>query len=106
MRLFILLSGLSISSYAQMETLFVKAPNGDHYEAEFSFLKRHTVKMLIQGRATWATKYFGSHVKGEEDIMFRRNLVGGVKVSRSRKESNSGSANCTASEDVASIQDG
>ena len=40
----------SFSSYAQMETLLVKATNGDD-EAEFnSSLKHHTVKMLIQGR--------------------------------------------------------
>ena len=41
--------------------------------------------------ATWATKYFGSYVKGGEDIMFWRNPVGGVKVSRTGKEANSGS---------------
>ena len=29
----------SFSSYAQMETLLVKADNGDHYEAEFKFLE-------------------------------------------------------------------
>ena len=40
----------NFSSYAQMEILLVKAPKVDHYEAEFSFLKRHTVKVLIQGR--------------------------------------------------------
>ena len=40
----------SFSSYAQVDTLLVKAPNGDDYEAEFSFLIRHTAKMLIPGR--------------------------------------------------------
>ena len=39
-----------------------------------------------------ATKYFRSYVK-EEDIMFWRNPVAGVKVSRTRKEANSGSPN-------------
>ena len=34
-----------------------------------SFLKHHTAKMLIQG-CYLATKYFGSYVKGGEDIMF------------------------------------
>ena len=29
-----------------METLLVKAANGDDYEAEFSFLKHHTVKSV------------------------------------------------------------
>ena len=38
----------SFSSYAQMETLLVKAHNGND-EAEFSFVMRHTAKMLIQG---------------------------------------------------------
>ena len=39
----------AFSAYAQMETLLVKAHIGDD-EAEFSFLMRHTAKMLIQGR--------------------------------------------------------
>ena len=39
----------AFSSYAQMETLLVKAHIGDD-EAEFSFVMRHTAKMLIQGR--------------------------------------------------------
>ena len=30
------------SSYAQMETLLVKAANGDDYESEFKFLKHRT----------------------------------------------------------------
>ena len=29
-----------------METLLVKAANGDDYEAEFSFLKHHTAKSV------------------------------------------------------------
>ena len=76
-----------------METLLLKAAiaNGDDYEAEFSFLKHNTGKMLRYRGATWETKYYGSYVKGGEDIMFWRNPVGGVKVSRARKEANSGS---------------
>ena len=38
----------SFNSLAQMETLLLKAAiaNGDDYEAEFSFLKHNTGKML------------------------------------------------------------
>ena len=55
-----------------METLLLKAStaNGDEYEAEFSFSKHNTGKMLRYRGATWATKYYGSYVKGGEDIMF------------------------------------
>ena len=55
-----------------METLLLKASisNGDEYEAEFSFSKHNTGKMLRYRDATWATKYYGSYVKGGEDIMF------------------------------------
>ena len=78
MRLFILSSGLSISALIRKASAptprwkpssVVKAANGDDYEAEFSFLKHHTAQMLIQG-SVGATKYFGSYVKGGEDIMF------------------------------------
>ena len=34
--------------------------------------------------ATWATKHFGRYVKWREDILFWRNPVGSVKVSRTR----------------------
>ena len=34
----------SASSYAQMETLFVKAANGDDYESEFKF---HVIRELV-----------------------------------------------------------
>ena len=60
MRLFILLSGLSINALIRKASAptprwkpssVVKAANGDDYEAEFSFLKHHTAQaqMLIQG---------------------------------------------------------
>ena len=41
----------SFSSYAQMETILVKAANGDDYEAEFNLLEAsYREDMLIQGR--------------------------------------------------------
>ena len=40
----------NFSSYAQIETLLVKAANGDDYESEFNFRKHRTAKMLILGR--------------------------------------------------------
>ena len=41
----------SFSSYAQMETILVKAANGDDYEAEFKLLEAsYREDMLIQGR--------------------------------------------------------
>ena len=60
----------SFSSYAQMETLLVKTAMLSTIRQSSSFLKHHTAKMLIHGDATWAAKYFGSYVKGGEDIMF------------------------------------
>ena len=65
-----MLIGRAVAPTAQMETFMVKAGNGDE-ETEFnSSLKHHTAKMLIEGRYTWAAKYFGSYVKGGEDITF------------------------------------
>ena len=60
-----------------------------------SFLKHHTEKMLIQGR------YLGMQLSTLEVMLwekmavsvFWRNPVGGVKVSRTRKEANSESPN-------------
>ena len=41
----------SFSSYAQMETILVKAANGDDYETEFKLLEAsYREDMLIQGR--------------------------------------------------------
>ena len=60
----------SFSSYAQMETLLVKTAMVSTIRQSSSFLKHRTAKMLIHGGATWAAKYFGSYVKGGEDIMF------------------------------------
>ena len=39
----------NFSSYAQIETLLVKAANGDDYESEFNFRKHRTAKMLNTG---------------------------------------------------------
>ena len=73
-----------------METLLVKA---DDYKAEFKFLEASYSKDVDTGvLPRHATKYFGSYVKWE-DIMFWRNPVGSVKVSRTGKEANSGSPN-------------
>ena len=59
----------SFSSYAQIETLKVKAANGDDYEAEFMFLDASCNKDVDTGvLPRHATKYFGSYVK-REDIM-------------------------------------
>ena len=49
----------SFSSYAQMETLLVKAGNGDHYEAEFKFLEASYREDVDTGALPWhATEYF------------------------------------------------
>ena len=83
----------SFSSYAQMETLLVKAANGGDYEAEFKFLEASHGEDVDTGELPGhATKYFGSYVIGE-DSMFWRNPAGGVKVSKTRREANSGSPN-------------
>ena len=114
-----------------METLLLKAStaNGDEYEAEFSFSKHNTGKMLRYRGATWATKYYGSYVKGGEDIMFWRNLLAVLKFPEPEKkliqevqtickllalnpitsaagEGSFSSVPRTTSEDVVSIQDG
>ena len=76
----------SFSSYAQMETLLVKAANGDDYEAEFKFLEASYREDVDTGALPGhATKYFGSYVIGE-DSMFWRNPVGGVKVSKTKRK--------------------
>ena len=52
----------SFSSYAQMETLLVKAGNGDHYEAEFKFLEVSYREDVYTGALPWhATEYFQGH---------------------------------------------
>ena len=80
----------SFSSYAQMETLLIlQLVMVTSMRQSSSFLKHDILKMLIQG-CYLGTKYFGSYVKGE-DFMFWPNPVSGVKVSRTRKEANSGS---------------
>ena len=76
-----------------MDTLLVKAANGDYCEAEFKFLEASYREDIDTGTLPGhATKYFGSYVIGE-DSMFRRNPEGGVKVSKTRREANSGSPN-------------
>ena len=40
----------SFNSFAQLETLLVKAANSNDYESEFNFRKHRTAKMLILGR--------------------------------------------------------
>ena len=57
----------SFSSYAQMETLMVKAGNGDHYEAELKFLGTSYREDVDTGALPGhATEYFGSYVMGED----------------------------------------
>ena len=52
----------SFSSYAQMETLLVKAVNGDQYEAEFKFLEVSYREDVDTGALPWhATEYFQGH---------------------------------------------
>ena len=59
----------SFSSYAQMETLLVKAANGDDYEAEFKFLEASYREDVDTGALPGhATKYFGSYVIGEDSM--------------------------------------
>ena len=57
----------SFSSYAQLETLSVKAANGDDYEAEFMFLEA-SYREDVDTRAlrVHTTKYFGSYVIRED----------------------------------------
>ena len=50
------------ASYAQMETLLVKAGNGDQYEAEFKFLEVSYREDVDTGALPWhATEYFQGH---------------------------------------------
>ena len=50
-----------------METLLVKAGNGDHYEAEFKFLEASCREDVDTGALPGhATEYFGSYVIGED----------------------------------------
>ena len=59
----------SFSSYAQMDTLLVKAANGDDYEAEFKFLEASYREEVDTGaQPGHATKYFGSYVIGEDSM--------------------------------------
>ena len=75
----------SFCFYAQMETLLLKL-------LMVSAMRQRSVSWgIIQRRcwyedSTWATKYFGSYVKGGENIMFWRNGVGGVKFPEPKKK--------------------
>ena len=78
-----------------METLMVKAGNGDHYEAELKILG-------TSYREDVDTGALPGHATSTLEVMlwekmavsvFWRNPVGGVKVSRTRKEANSESPN-------------
>ena len=72
----------------------VRATNDDDYEAEFKFLEASYSGDVDTGALPrHATKYFESSVKGEDIMHVLRNPVGGVKVSRTRKEADSGSPN-------------
>ena len=52
-----------------METLLVKAANGDGYEAEFKFLEASYREDIDTGTLPGhATKYFGSYVIGEDSM--------------------------------------
>ena len=52
-----------------METLLVKAANGDDYEADFKFLEASYGEDDDAGALPgYATKYFGSYVIGEDSM--------------------------------------
>ena len=54
----------SFRCYIQMETLLVKAANGDDYEADFKFLEASFSEDVDTGALPGhATKYFGGYVK-------------------------------------------
>ena len=108
-----------------METLSVKAANGDDYEAEFKFLEASYSEAVGTGAlSSYASKYFGSYVKGE-DIIFDEILLAVSKFPESEKKliqkvpticklpavntasraagERSFSSQCTASKDVVSL---
>ena len=74
MKLLILSSGRqeSFSSYAQMETLLVKAGNGDHYEAEFKFLE---VSYSLYRGATLACNWVFSGAPNENLVQNHLNIA-------------------------------
>ena len=76
-----------------METFLVKAANGDDYEAEFKFLETSYSKDVDTGTLPRHLCILEVMLKWGEDIMFWLNPVGGVKVSRTRREANSGIPN-------------
>ena len=96
MRLLILSSGLSISAL----TLLIRKASAFAPRWRPSWLKLLMVSAMRQRSVSWgiiqrrcwyedstcATKYFGSYVKGGENIMFWRNGVGGVKFPEPKKK--------------------
>ena len=62
----------SFSSYAQMETLLVKAGNGDHYEAEFKFLE---VSYSLYRGATLACNWVFSGAPNENIVQNHLNIA-------------------------------
>ena len=59
----------SFSSYAQIESLLVKAANGENYEAKFKFLAASYSEDVDTGALPGhSTKYFGSYVIGEDSM--------------------------------------
>ena len=52
-----------------MDTVLVKAANGDDYEAEFKFIEASYREEVDTGmQPGYATKYFGSYVTGEDSM--------------------------------------
>ena len=78
-----------------METLMVKAGNGDHYEAELKFLGTSYREDVDTGALPGhATEYFGSYVMGEDGCQcVLTKSCWRCQVSRTRKEANSESPN-------------
>ena len=76
----------SFSSYAQIESLLVKAANGENYEAKFKFLAASYSEDVDTGALPGhATKYFGSYVKGKYIIVSKfpepeKKLIQGAKI--------------------------
>ena len=77
----------SFRSYVQMETLLVKAANGDDYEADFKFLEASSYSEDVDTEALHghATKYFGSYVK-EKTSCFDETLLAVLKFPEPEKK--------------------
>ena len=77
----------SFRCYIQMETLLVKAANGDDYEADFKFLEASSYSEDVDTEALHghATKYFGSYVK-EKTSCFDETLLAVLKFPEPEKK--------------------